>query len=286
MKTIKKMIRSHFLFFAEKPGEKTFLILCALLLVGLILFSVLAGPGDMPKDWIEKKLTLSMLFGGGIPLLNLILVLSVRERFITIPPKTSRYDSAFLQIIHQTKHGQVAVKQKGEKIIIDEPVWAKGIIYQLKTEDAQSAWYNKENPEGSEENIEVSVLRVNTKVSGKYRNSVITIPVWIHIHTNAKKFFNPIEVFKKIAGEDPESETLFLPRYIREVFEKINQKNQPEIQRLITEYVEMKISESVLIGEVIDLLIFPERPFSNVENVQICLGAPTTSSCKGMVCGK
>lgn len=261
---MKKLIRGYFLAFAEESGIKNLLIFTVLLVVDLIL---LIWHGNITEDNLNQKASPVLIITFAIPILNQILVSVVKKIFISMPPKfESRMDSAFIQT------------EKGEKIIFKKPVWSKGTIYKLLTTDKRSSWERYSHDEAGRK-----ILTVQTEISGRWKNSTVKIPVEIKIYT--EKDFDPVEVFEK-AQIKPNPQEICLPEYLRQVFDIVNERNQAEIQKLITEYVEMKISESVLISEAIELLIFPERPFSNVENVQICLGDPTTSSCKGMVCGK
>ncbi|MDD3711095.1 MAG: hypothetical protein PHP37_00610 [Patescibacteria group bacterium] len=279
---MKKIIRSYFLAFAEETGRKNFVFFIVLIIVVLIL--MLCNHSIINKDYLDQKDILIFLLAFGIPILNYILCKKVKSIFISMPPyENARHDSATIQliiqqIITQREGSRIIFKQKREKIKFNKPIWGKGIIKKLKTTDQQSNW-TWNDVETMEENI----LVIKTKISGRWKNSTIEIPVKIKIQTN--KDFNPIEVFDKIQSPD-DQEVVHLPKYFRHIFKNINEKNQEKIQKLITDYAEMKISESILISEVIDLLIFPERPFSNVKNVQICLEAPEASSCKGMVCGK
>jgi hypothetical protein len=76
---------------------------------------------------------------------------------------------------------------------------------------------------------------------------------------------------------------LFMGDFIEYVFKKFNEKFQSKFDELTGKYALMKISQPYLLSEIIEVIIFPERIFSNVKNVKLCLGNPTFSSCKGMV---
>lgn len=282
---MKKIIRSYFLAFAEETGMKNLMIAISSSFI-VILILIMIFSGDITENnFLQKVGPALLIIIFGIPILNYILCKTVTSIFISVPPeKNDPHDSALLQIITREKYESgIMVEQKGGMVILNKPLWAKGVVYRITTKFRKSSWSRGYSNDSNDKLVDF--LELQTKVSGKYKNSVVEIPVTIELYT--EKEFNPIEVFEKMRPRLKEDETILnLGEYLQDVFKRINQGSQEKIQELIISYVEMKISESALVSEVIDLLIFPEKPFSNVENVKICLGAPTTSSCKGMVCGE
>ena len=122
-----------------------------------------------------------------------------------------------------------------------------------------------------------------TEISASYKSSHITIPVRLKFKVNGE--FDGLKLFDTLRKEQPDTEHLMLDEYVINVFKKLNQPGQEAIDRAAEEYAKMEISAPELLSRVIELVYFPENIFPNVTDVQICLGQPETSSCKGMACG-
>ncbi len=115
---------------------------------------------------------------------------------------------------------------------------------------------------------------------------MITIPVKIEL-----QLYNSFshELFHTLLNNAQENgdnlnNTLYLEKYVKRVFQKFNQSQQPLIDDLIQRYAQQSISTATLLDEVISILVFPERLFANISGAKICLSDPTVSSCKGMAC--
>ncbi|MFA5644297.1 MAG: hypothetical protein WC928_02100 [Patescibacteria group bacterium] len=285
MKEVKKIVQNYFLSFSEGTGAGHGLVFYCLFLFALFIFIFSLPLTECLCDPFYK--TFGIIAGSiafGFPIVSYLLCKITSRKFISVPPeKRSCHDSALLLVRDEQVISRIGVAfgYQEEKINLQKPIWKKGIIYQIVTGWKGVAYwhYSKNDENGNTEDVFV----IETEVSGRHKNSTITIPVKIKIYTGEE--FDPIEVFNKISP-GPKETTILLGKYLQDFFVRINEKNQEGIQKLITEYAEMKISDSVLMSEIVDLLIFPEKLFSNIEDVQICLDTPITTSCKGMVCGK
>ena len=196
--------------------------------------------------------------------LNILLVYFVASKFIT------RERNEFTTDEDSSEWFRAIVSKTGEITIIDKSLWIKGEVYFVN--------YNRFRwNEGS--------YSFTAEIKARYKNSNMRVPVGINLELEGsldrKEIFEALYNFHLTKNE--EGDTLSLSSYIEHTFEKFNEQFQPYFDELIGKYAIMEISQPYLLDSIIDNIIFPERIFSNVKNVKLCLGDPTFSSCKGMV---
>lgn len=256
-----KILKGYFLFFSEHPIAYN-LIGIALNLIYLMI--VCANSPDQEHFSAPKFYHLINI----VFVLNTILIYVVSNKFIT--RKRNDEFSAFEE--HSSEWFRIIILKNGERIILDKPFWGKGKVYFV---DSNGSVYDEK--EGH--------ISFKVSINGKYKNSNMSIPVSVTLKLNTicdkKEIFKAL--FIKCFEDNKEDNFLLLDEYLKFIFKKFNEKFQPKFDELTGRYALMEISEPFLLSNIIDVIIFPERIFSNVENVEICLGDPKFSSCKGMV---
>lgn len=166
----------------------------------------------------------------------------------------------------------VVFKDSRRPEILHKPIWDDGTVVNVAP---IPGYYGRS-----------SVLSFNLSCGGKFRNTMITIPVKIELQLHGSFSYELFHTMLSDAQEngDDLDNTLYLENYVKRVFQKINQPQQSVIDDLIQRYAEQSISTAALLDEVISVLVFPERLFGNISGTKICLSDPTISSCKGMSC--
>lgn len=185
----------------------------------------------------------------GIIFLNMCLVYAVMSAYITMDDGDGNH--AFSVLV--TKNGQI--------IIVKKPIWQTGKQYYINTHSEFSM-----------------------SIKGKFKNSTVSIPMSLSLIHNEE--FDKLDLFTVLVKDQPDSYNLSLGEYMLHIFRKVNQSSQAKIDFIIGEYAQLKISDAELLNKVIEVLDFPEQLFPNVSDVEICLGQPKTSACKGTSCEK
>jgi len=247
-----KIVKSYFLFFSEYPIIYS--------LIGFMLNAFCFMTINVNYMVINHVLALKFFYSINIILvLNLALVIYISNRFITGVDSFSEWFS-------------VLVFENGKKVILNRRLWGKGKIYSILCASSMH-----DEPGGK--------LCFSIDINGRYKNSSMCIPIKITLELDNE--CDKMEIFEILYEHNLiqkcEDEDLSLSSFIQYVFERFNEKFQPEINQLTGKYAHMEISQPYLLNSIIDMLIFPERVFSNVKNVRLCLGDPTFSSCKGLV---
>lgn len=256
-----KIVKGYFLFFSKHPIAYNFFGF--LLNIGYLLVMNI-GSTD-PEHLLVPKFfgLINIIF-----LLNVILVYFISSKFIT--RKRNEIQDGFE--VNSSEWFRATVLKNGEKIVINKPLWSKEKVYFIP------------KPRSMYEACGGSVS-FNVDLKGRYKNSNMCIPV--HITFELSDSFDKNEVFESLYNyhltEKEKSGNLSLGSYVEYTFKKFNEKFQPDFDELTGRYALMEISEPYLLSNIIDMIIFPERLFTNVKNVKLCLDDPTFSSCKGMV---
>ena len=256
-----KIVRGYFLFFSKHPIGYNFIGF----LPNLIFLMVMNNSSTDPEHLLVPK-----YFGliNIILFLNVILVYFISSKFIT--RQKNEINECF--DVGSSDWFRATVLKNGEKIVVDKPLWSKEKVYSIP------------EPRSMYEACDGSVS-FGVDLKGRYKNSNMCIPV--HITFELSDYFDKNEVFESLynyhLNEKEKSGNLSLGSYVEYTFKKFNEKFQPKIDELTGKYALLEISEPYLLSSIIDMIIFPERLFTNVKNVKLCLNNPTFSSCKGMV---
>jgi hypothetical protein len=266
---MKKIVRNYFLFFSRHPIWFHFWPIASVLLF-ITFFDLIfncTADGNLSDSAIWKSIPGRYIF---------LFFVVVIAHIISIYLIASVFITRKMNDILDPEYccNEAVLLSDGTVIALGGPIWAQGKKYYFDS-DAQ-LWHFRNG------------FKVQTVIIGKYGNSSITLPVTLDIKTNAH--FNELEVFKVLIKEQPGDDgvtrsSVSMKNYIINVFAKVNKGNQEVINWAAGKYSQRLMSEPQLLNEIIEVLIFPERIFSNVEDVKICLGSPTFSSCKGMSCG-
>jgi len=268
-----KAMKSYFLFFAPHPILYNFIAWIVAMAV-LTLFNAISGHLDSQLD------SVSSTFGANSPMADaqfwvttLLLVVNIFLIYIVIGRNVVRPESVWENYNYFCR---AALYPDGHFVIVEKPIWAQAQAQAINVREI------------SNYNTDCNSFICETSCGGQYRNSHITIPVTLTFKLNGP--LDKREVFASLRQESLERnqkqfEILDMDDYIRSIFKMMNLKNQLLIDSSIQSYAEQLISKPVLLDHVVEELIFPERLFSNVIDVKICLGEPTHSSCKWMSCG-
>lgn len=254
-----KIVKSYFLFFSEHPIMYNFIGI-ALNFIYLTVVNHDAGP---LKDVSAPKFyhLINIIF-----FLNIILVYFVSSRFIT--RKRNDIASGFEDYTDREEWFRAVVSENGEIIIVDKPIWGKGKVFFVRNPHEDFEQFN-----------------FIQDLKGRYRNTNMNIKVSIELESDLP--CDKKEIFKcmhnRYLEENKTGNCLLLNNYMDYVFKKFNDKLQPELDLLANRYALREISEPYVLDKVIDMLVFPEKIFSHVKNVKLCLGNLKFSSCKGMV---
>ncbi len=256
---MKNPIKSYFLFFSLSPIFFN-VILFIIGLMGYLIYASFSMPsnstlGDGIFPWLFWSFA-------GIVLAHIFLIYFIMRKYI------SRGQYGLFDDSRNWFCGLIT--KDGRKIILDKPMWLKGKKFEVSEPNHYFT--------GSK------TWNVSTLVHGKYKNSQVSIPVTLRFILSSE--FDKQEVFSALAKDQPDNSVhMSIDHYTQDVFKKFNERNQPVVDDAIKRYSERLISEPVLLDTIIEVLIFPERLFSNITDVNICLGHPDFSSCKGTSCG-
>jgi len=254
---MKNPIKSYFLFFSLSPIFFNLIIIFLALLAAAIA-SMFVSSDSLEQIFSGRRIIIFL----GVIIANIILIYIVAGIWITRPAR-----SCFNELF------AVLVTKDNRKIIVKYPVWVRGKKYVINNPDSD-LYYGK-------------TYKVWTTIKGKYKNSTATIPVKL-VFILSEEFQGraklELEIFEALS-KDQEGTELSIDEYVVDTFQKLSDRNQEGINQAIAEYAQMTISAPELLNRIFGVLIFPERLFSNVVDVKICLEDPTFSSCKGMACG-
>ena len=249
-----KLLKSYFLFFAQHPVSYNFAGWAVIFLASVVLDSCHIIP--IPGYYLGIE-TAVFFF-------HTVTIYQVIWGCITRQDVDVLNDNSYLC--------QIAVFPDGHKEILTKPIWGKSKVYSI----ARMYEYI---------GIDKRFI-VKTSCDGKYKNSTVTIPVALDFKLNGH--FNQLELFNELFKDqgDSASTTFSIDRYVRNIFKKANLQSQEEIDFAVQRYALQQSTEPILLNEVISAINFPEKLFSNVVDVKICLESPSFSSCKGMSCGE
>lgn len=250
-----KAIKGYFLFFSQHPifYNLIWFIPC---IMAVVVF--MDTENFNVRGWYG--LVLSGLFIG-----HVIIIYMISGKFITRVSNELFGDG-------ENEWFRAVLLKNGEKIILNKPIWAKGAEYFVSR---PSNFYSS-----------TKEMSCTSWIQGRYKNSLVSFSV--NIKHKLNRDFDKIEVFEALLADclknKSENDWLYLDLYINRIFIKTNERFQPKIDELVGKYSRREISEPELMDQLIDVIIFPERLFTNIEDVQLCLGNPTFSSCKGVSC--
>jgi hypothetical protein len=239
---MKNPIKSYFCFFSTSPFIFS-LVLFVSYPIGSIIASFFGG-GDI----LDELLKVHLVIASAIIIFNLVLVYIIRNKYITTNERAGR-DTLF----------SVLVTEDGQKIIVDKPIWKKGKQYFI---NAQSDYTDNGG----------ASTQISLEVGGNFEHTRVRSRTYVKLTFN--KEFDKLELFEALIKEQPNNEYLCLGEYIFHIFEVSNKSAKLQIDNLVREYVESKISNVEFTHSVYDLLTFPEKLFSNVSDTKINLDGP------------
>lgn len=255
---MKNLVKSYFCLMARAP----FLIMFALsaLVFVTIAFGALAlysdDSGSVPSSIIFKPFGIYLIFA----VLHIVVNYKIREKYITY---TDDDESYVLFAVLVTKDGR--------RIIITKPIWEKGELYLIKLQYKNYFCYPEDN------------LIFHLSIDSRFRHSTISVPIEIEIEM--KSDFDKLELFNSLLKNNTRDGKIFLVEdFFEKSFEKLNESNKEKFDQLVSEYGKKNISESELLDQIIEILIFPDIPSSGFETKKICLKAPKVSACKSGAC--
>lgn len=253
-----KLLKKYFLFFAPHP---IFYSLVPATVITILVYLINDGAPNLNKDMLSFLLV-SMLIR---TVLHAVIVYLVIIKFITregfsLIEAGEEYDDSRIRFI---------TTKAGLNIVYTGPVWGKG----KKRYIQMPKYYHMNNMN----------ITASTGISGQFENSQMSVPVTIKLILEHE--FDKDEVVEELIGGSLGCEYYSFESYLISVFQKINQKyNQEKINTITAKYAKRELSEPEMLNELINVLFFPEKIFSNVKEVKICIGSPSFSSCKGTSC--
>ncbi len=255
---MKNPVKSYFCFMSRAP----FLIVAGVSLLLFFIFMLLSiifysdASNNVPDSVILKPFGIYLAFA----VLHIILNYVIRAKYITYIDDDESY------VLFA-----VLITKDNRKIIVTKPIWAvweKGELYLVKLE--YESYITKE-------------FNIWFNIDSRFKHSTISIPG--NIEMKIKDDFDKLELFDALLKNNTTDEKIFFViSFFKKSFEKLNESNQVKIDEIVSEYGEKNISESELLNRIIDLLIFPEIPFSGFETKNICLKVPEISACKNGAC--
>ena len=255
-----KWIKSYFLFFSLHPVLYSFLET-----ISLVVLCALFGLFNLPVSGFLFFCSFLLFF-----ILHISLVYYVSNKYI-IRSK----NEIFSEIDdHEKDWFRMVLLEDGRLFkLLTKPLWAKGKVFYVYAPRDYQLLFEKE----------IEKITCDLSLSGKYKNSTFSLPVRITL-----KLSGPLckeEFFSVLLGVLSGQTSVFLfEDYARIVFDRVNKPNQKKINEILGKYSRMEISQPAFLDEIVNVVVFPERIFSNVTDVSICLGNPVFSSCKGLSC--
>lgn len=278
---MKEFIKSYVLLFSI--ALVNFICFLVFILLESIGFHYVCGFNtDLDSIFIIVSLSTLAFF-----IINTIICKLVKKRYVTSNP-SDEYN-------WHENIACVLINEKGEKIVFKEDVWAKGRLYIIKS--GRRFGYSEASYEPSEEKI----YNFTTNVTSKWRNveihTLVTISLFLNDNFDAREVFDSLLENKRRkerllpqkeeGGNAKEKiEFLYLDEYFEDLFIRINEKNQDKLTNECAKLGQKLISEAEFLDNVLDFLLFPEKTFSNIANVSICLTGSRITACKGMACEK
>lgn len=257
-----KLIKAYFLFFSEHPILYNFIGFALNLLSLMIVNHNHHGDQFGIPSYFNL---LNLLF-----VVNIILVYVVSNKYIT---RARNEIASASEEYFRNEWFRGVVYGDGTIDIVKKSLWGKGRIYYVLDTYSERSYNDK--------------FTFNQKLKGRYGNTNMSINVSIKLEFDSS--CDEKEIFQRLyerSLQDKESvkfKSLSLDDYVDYVFKKFNDKLQPELDALVTKYALREVSEPYVLDKATDMIIFPERIFSNVKNVKLCLSNLEFSSCKGMV---
>ncbi len=264
------VIKKYFLFFAPHPILYNFIAWIGAMAT-LIFLNWINGHFDNQPDFMSSTPSeVSLMSDAQFWVTSLSFVANIFLCYLILARNIIRPEYAWDDNDYFCR---VALFPDGHFVIVEKAIWAQAEEINIRKIRDHSSYHE--------------TFECKTGCGGNYKNARVSIPVTLTFKLSGP--FNKEELFTSLQKESLERyqkqlDVLDLDDYIKSVFKKMNLSNQPSIDRTIQAYAEQQISEPVLLDHVIEELIFPERLFSNIADVKICLGNPTHSSCKGMSC--
>lgn len=255
---MKNLLKKYFLFASEWPLIFSILVFF-LVVILFVIFYFFAGEEATNLAIKKYSLIFIVLF-----FVNMFLIYFIKHKFITvIEDDDASYNTLFF----------VLVTKEGKRMILDEPVWEKGKKYAV----IANRNYLKIESCGADGETETKCF-----INGRYKNSLVSVPVTLKLKYDG--VIDRMELFSLLSKNNPDSKELHLDNYLNTVFKKVNEPNQPKFDEIISRYAQLTISDAEFLSELLDVVEFPERIFPYVTDTKICLGNPTTSACKGVMC--
>lgn len=259
---MKNLLKKYFLFLSDGPFSISVIFFIVSLLL-ILAISILSTSNSALNTIIISYWWISIIFS----IVNMILGYYIKENCIT-----------FYDIENNPSGGLFAilVTKEGERKVFNKSVWGKNKVYWITSNACKDLWWRKNDEDGE--------MKAFCFINGKYKNSLVKIPVNLTL-----EYKNPIDklgLFDLLVKNLPESERLSLDDYLRNIFNKVNERNKPKFDEIISRYAQLMISDAQFLSEILDVVEFPERIFPYIVDTKLCLGEPETSACKGMMCGK
>jgi len=260
---MKNPIKQYFLLLSHGP----FVFSVAVFFI--VIFGLLALGEDKMNELITMKSFFVFLV---ILISHMILVYIVKDKYITTADGYNSWSDNVATLFC------VLVTAEGERIVLTEPIWKQGKKYFIVTENRLNHLDYDELSHGKL----VGHIRANSCVEGKYKNSLVRVPVTVTLDFDGE--FDKLKIFNSLIRSETETEVLYFEKYLQKIFQTTNQIRQSEIDLLISKYAQLKISDAEFLSELLEILVFPERLLPCVTDTKICLESPITSACKGMMC--
>ena len=239
---MKNPIKSYFCFLSAHP-----VMFSVGLFIGYAIGSMIATFFD-GGDIIDGIFKIDLAVASGVIILQLLLIYIIKYQYITTNKGAGR-DTLF----------SVLVTEDGQKIIVNKPIWKKGKQYFV---NAQSDYIDNGG----------TSTQISLEVGGNFEHTRVRSRTYVKLTFD--KELNKLELFEALIKEQPNNEYLCLGEYIFHIFEVSNKSVKLQIDHLVREYVESKISNIEFTHGVFDLLTFPEKLFSNVSDTKITLDGP------------
>lgn len=269
---MKNPIKQYFLLMSEGPFIISVIIIAlTLVVVAITLFFI--------SDKLEPIYATYAPWFFGLVFINMCLSYFIKYKYITEP-------CGGYNVI-----AQILITKEGKKIISNDNknIWAKGMVYYIYLANSlHQNWKRMDKKTNTNCYLE-GKNQTNCLIKGRYKNSLVLVPVTISLdydgYIDLEYLF---EVLIKNTESKPatnnEPKDLSIEDYLKVVFQRTNEKRQAKFDEIISRYAKMEISDSQFLNEIIEVVEFPERIFPCVTDTKICLGAPQTSACKGMMC--
>jgi hypothetical protein len=256
---MKKFLKGYFLFFAAHP------IFYSLVLATMaIIIAYLWTGAPLPQEGEPNKPLIIVLT---VMCLHATIVYVVISKYITRNVKLwieySDEDSILFSYV-STKNGK--------NIIFSKPIWLKGEVTYVHR-PSNYHYFNNASLN------EIGRFTVKTELICNYKNLTVSVPVALSITLDDK--FNKSEVLTALTKNGKVFTTNNIDCYLSYCFRTINKERQDQFDELAKRLAERNLSELDFLGEVMNLISFPEKLFSNFKKTSIKVGNPTIACEKG-----